>query len=488
MRAPAASNATGDHALALTDITKNFGTTRALDAVTMRVRRGTVHALLGENGAGKTTLMRIAFGLIQPDAGLIAYGGPPARFTTTPRAIAAGIGMVHQHFMNVPAMTVAENVALGSHGRFRSNIAAQRVRDIGETTGLRLDPDALVAELPVGAQQRLEIVKALSKHATTLILDEPTAVLAPTEAAELLRWIRTFADAGNAVVLITHKLTDAIAVSDEATVLRHGRVTLHAPRSQLSVAVLTDALLGGASTEQQRAQTPRRTGSANAVALLRNVSVRDERDAIALRNATLEVLGGEILGVAAVEGSGQHQLLRILAGRAAATEGSVQRPNTVAFIPEDRHRDALILDFNLAENVALTGAGKRRGRFSPTAFRNLTRGLLPTYDVRGGSPNGTARALSGGNQQKLVLARELSEKPALVIAENPTRGLDIRATQDVLARLRDAANQGAAVVVYSADIDELLAISDRIIALHAGVIRECPVDREAVGRAMLGVA
>jgi len=478
----------GEGVLVLEHITKTFGRVRALDDVSMSVRRGTVHALLGENGAGKTTLMRIAFGLISPDAGTVWLGAKPARSVSTAGAIAAGLGMVHQHFMNVPAMTVAENVALGQRGRFRAAEAAGQVSDIAARTGLALDPAAIAGDLPVGAQQRLEIVKALSKNARTLILDEPTAVLAPSEAADLLSWLRAFANAGNAVVLITHKLRDALTVADDVTVLRRGRVVLAARTQDVSIGVLTEALLGerDVSIDLTHQGEARRRG--DIVARLDNVTVRERRGITALTGATVEVFRGEVLGVAGVEGAGQRALLRVLAGRLRPTAGTADLPRAIAFVPEDRHRDALILDFTITDNLGLRGAGSRRGRFAPRSLEQHARALLQAFDVRGGSPRTHARSLSGGNQQKLVLARELSDAPDLVVAENPTRGLDIRATHDVLARLREAARHGAAVVMYSADLDEVLSLSDRVIAIHAGIVRECGLDRDAVGRAMLGVA
>ena len=478
----------GDPVLVLEHITKTFGSVKALNDVNMYVRRGTVHALLGENGAGKTTLMRIAYGLLAPDAGSVSLGGRPVRSVSTASAIAAGVGMVHQHFMNVPAMTVAENVALGRHGPYDATEAAQRVSEIAAKTGLALDPTAITADLPVGAQQRLEIVKALSKHARTLILDEPTAVLAPTEATDLLAWLRAFADAGNAVVLITHKLRDALSVSNDVTVLRHGRVVLRARTEDISIDSLTDALLGERNVGVVDADQRKEHHRGQIAARLHEVSVRDQRGVTRLNDVTVDVFAGEVLGIAGVEGAGQHALLRVLAGRLTPTAGTAELPRNIAFVPEDRLRDALILDFPITDNLALHGAGNRRGRFAPRSLEQRARTLLNAFDVRGGSPRTHVRSLSGGNQQKLVLARELTDAPDLVVAENPTRGLDIRATREVLNRLREAARSGAAVVMYSADLDEVLALSDRVIAVHAGVVRECEPNRDAVGRAMLGVA
>jgi len=475
----------GDAALELRDVTKRFGSAVALDDVSLRVRPKTVHALVGENGAGKTTLMRIAFGLIRPDAGDVFAAGSMRPITSATDAIDAGIGMVHQHFSNVPALTVAENVALGGRGRFDRRGAAARVDEIGERTGLHLEPHARVDSLSVGAQQRLEIVKALAREARILILDEPTAVLAPVEAEDLLRWLRAFADEGHAVVLITHKLAEALAVADDVTVLRHGRVVLDAHAADLTPRGLAAALLG-----DELVATPPAPGvrAGNIVAAVRRATVSDERGVTVVRDADLEVHGGEIVGLAGVEGAGQKELLRLFASRTRADRGEVHVPASVGFVPEDRQRDALVLDFTLGENIALRGAGARRGLARRSEFDTLTQTLIRDFDVRGGDANGTARTLSGGNQQKLILARELDDSPSLLVAENPTRGLDIRAAQAVHDRLRAVARSGAAVLLYSSDLDEVLQLATRVFVVHAGRVRECPLDRDAVGRAMLGVA
>jgi len=472
-------------ALMLRNITKQFGRTIAVDDVTLVVERGSVHALLGENGAGKTTLMRVAFGLTRADRGDVEIEGARVQFRSAADAIDAGIGMVHQHFTHVGAMTVAENVALGHRGRYDATAAAARVRDIGERTGLLLDPTERANDLPVGAQQRLEILKALGRNARCLILDEPTAVLAPDEAAELLRWLRRFADAGNAVVLITHKLHEALSIADDVTVLRRGRCVLREPASELDAEDLAAALLGDAPEAAARVElqpTP------EVVARLSGVDAADENGVTKLRDASLEVHAGEIVGVAAVEGAGQHELLRLLAARTPPTRGSVNLPPTVAFIPEDRHRDALILDFSPTENVALEGAGARRGVIGWKALVQHTTNLIAAFDVRGGRIDRPVRGLSGGNQQKLVLARELNGRPRLVVAENPTRGLDIRATKDVHDRLRAAARDGTGVVVYSSDLDEVLSLATRVAVVHAARVRVVDGNRDVVGRAMLGVA
>jgi len=476
--------------LTLEHISKRFGSTTALEDVSFTVRSGTVHALLGENGAGKTTLMRIAFGLTSPDTGDIFAGTPSRRITSAAGAIAAKLGMVHQHFTNVPAMTVAENVALGGHGRFDLEGAIDTVDAIGTRTGLTLNPRAAVADLPVGGQQRLEIVKALALGARTLILDEPTAVLAPQEITELLAWLRAFANEGNAVVLITHKLREALAIADEVTVLRRGHVTLAGSATGLTLNSLSSALLGSDTVATESSQDGEAIAATQreVVVTARDLEIVDDRGVTRVRGASFEIRAGEILGVAAVEGSGQSELLRALARRATVTTGAIQAPETIGFVPEDRHRDALVLDFSLAENVALKGAGAREGSVDWPALRSATALLIARFDVRGGTVSSPARALSGGNQQKLVLARELDDAPALLVVENPTRGLDIRATDDVHARLRDAARAGAAVVVFSSDLDEVLLLADRVLVVYAGLVRECAPDREIVGRAMLGVA
>lgn len=475
-----------DVVLALTGISKRFGNSVALDDVSFRVAPGTVHALVGENGAGKTTLMRIAFGLTRPDAGRVLAGNSTRSIASPADAIDAGIGMVHQHFSNVPAMTVAENVALGRRGRFDAASARRYVAELGERTGLRLDPDARTESLSVSAQQRLEILKSLARHARMLILDEPTAVLAPAEADELLRWLRTFADQGNSVVLITHKLREALAIADEVTVLRRGRVVLRADADELTPQGLATALIGEELAPVSRVAPAAVAG--DVVATIQRGELRDERGVSILRDVDLEVRGGEIVGLAAVEGAGQHELLRVLAKRGHTFRGVVELTGKAGFIPEDRHRDAVVLDFSLAENVALKDSGSRRGIIQWSEIAHRTDRLIREFDVRGGNSARPVRTLSGGNQQKLVLARELDELPSLVVAENPSRGLDIRATQAVHDRLRSVAESGGAVVLYSSDLDEVLTLSTRIFVLHAGRLHECALDREVVGRAMLGVA
>jgi ABC-type uncharacterized transport system ATPase subunit len=484
-------------ALALTHIVKRFGATTALDDASFELRPGTVHALLGENGAGKTTLMHIAFGLVRPDSGRILVGGRVARFRSPADAIAAGIGMVHQHFTLVPAMTVAENLALGGHGLLRSAAAAARVHQIAALTGFTLDPGAKVEDLPIGAQQRVEIAKALVRRATVLVLDEPTAVLAPAEADDLLRWLRVYTAAGNSAVLITHKLREALAVADDVTVLRRGRVVRTAPASAVTSSSLTSAMIGGELVQaEQSSPLAAPNGPSPTVFRAEQLALTDDSGTVRLHDATFTVQGGEIVGVVGVEGAGQRELLRALAGRLDATSGLLERPGVVGFVPEDRHHDAVLLERSLAENVALRGAGRRKGLIQWSAVRAHTATLMHAFDVRGPDARAQMRALSGGNQQKLVLARELDDaldgtpaggkRPVALVVENPTRGLDVRATADVHARLRAARDRGAAVVIYSSDLDEVLSLASRVLVAYAGTLHELPLEREAVGRAMLG--
>jgi simple sugar transport system ATP-binding protein len=477
-------------ALSLEHVAKRFGTTEALVDASLVVRAGTVHALLGENGAGKTTLMRVAFGMVRADAGHVRVEGREVHLASPADALAAGLGMVHQHFTLVGAMTVAENVALARGAargawRFDARAAAERVRDIARRTGLALDPDAPAGELPVSAQQRLEIAKAVSRDARTLILDEPTAVLAPREADDLLAWARRFADAGHAVVLITHKLREALSVADDVTVLRRGRTVATLKASDATADSLAALMLGAEPVGASRSDA-RREAPGAPVARAAGLVVRDERGVERVRGVTFEVRRGEILGVAGVEGAGQRELLRALAGRLAVRAGALERPARVAFIPDDRQRDALVLDFPLPENVALRGAGRRRGLMRWREVARRTAALVAQFAVRAGSLAAPVRTLSGGNQQRLVLARELADAPELVVADNPTRGLDIRATAVVHDRLRAARDAGAAVVVYSSDLDEVLALADRVLALFGGQGRVAEPDRDTVGRLMLG--
>ena len=474
--------------LALEEIKRYYGRVKALDGASLSVASAEVHALLGENGAGKSTLMKIAFGLDRPDSGTITIEGTPIRIRSPRDAMSHGIAMVQQHFALVEAMTVAENVALGSAGQLDLDSTAELIRRISGDAGLPLEPEALVSSLAIGAQQRLEIVKALTRKARVLILDEPTAVLSPSEASDLLAWARRFADAGGTVILIAHKLKEVLSVADRVTVLRRGRTVLTAVARDVTEATLAEAMIGaGEFPAPARAVVKRSPVDAATVVELSHVAAADSLGIERVRDASMSVRAGEIVGLAAIEGAGQRELLRVIAGRIQPTRGRASIPHQIGFVPEDRHREAVVLDASLTENLALRGAGDRAGRMPWNALRTTTEALLQLRDVRARGEDVPMRTLSGGNQQKFVVGRELADAPAALVVENPTRGLDIRATQAVHAALRFARDSGTAVIVYSSDLDEVLALSDRVFVVAGGTVRDVGVDRDTVGRAMLTV-
>jgi ABC-type uncharacterized transport system ATPase subunit len=482
--------------LALVAISKRFGAVQALDGADFTLMPGEVHALLGENGAGKTTLMDVAYGLVRPDAGEICLDGVPVTIGSPRAARRLGIGMVHQHFTSIPALTVAENVALTADWTVSPRRLRQRVRELSAEVGLPLDPEVRASRLSVGLKQRLEIVKALAGDARTLLLDEPTAVLAPGEAEELLRVVRGFAEGGGSVVLITHKLDEALTAADRVTVLRRGRVVLSGAVGEYDSRTLAAAMIGEEAEPDQQA-VPReipRLGGTDPAVLVRVDSLdvpRESGHGIAIRGVSLRVAAGEIVGVAAVEGNGQRELLRAVAGRLLPLRGKLEVEQPVGFIPEDRTTEGLIPELTLTENVVLgSGPGDpwiRRGAIDWREARTRTAALLREFDVVAPGPGVPAAVLSGGNQQKLVVARELARRPRVVVAENPTRGLDIRATAAIHARLRAAARDGAAVLLHSSDLDEVVDLSDRVLVAVRGVVREVPrgVGRGAVGELMV---
>ena len=433
--------------------------------------------------------MRIAFGMLQPDSGSISVDGTRHVFSSPSDAIDAGIGMVHQHFTLVPAMTVLENIALGGRRRFRPERIRTTISELASKVGLATDPDARIEDLAAGAQQRVEVLKALSRNARILILDEPTAILTPTEARDLLLRMRELVSAGSTVILITHKLRDALEFADEITVLRRGATAWSGSALDASEEVLVSAMLGGDRIVADSTPATCETQAGDAeVMSLHNVSLRDATGVDRLRSVTLSIHAGEIVGVAAVEGNGQRELLRVLAGRMAATTGDVAIPSVVGFIPEDRQRDALIQDFTLRDNIALLGAGSRNGIMQWRDIREATIALLRDYDVRATNETARASALSGGNQQKLVIGREIEGSHTALIAENPSRGLDIQASAAVHARIRAARDSGMAVVIYSSDLDEVIALADRVVVVFSGQVTEVQGEYESIGRAMLGLS
>jgi ABC-type uncharacterized transport system ATPase subunit len=482
-------------ALELTGIDKRFGSAQALRGADFTLEAGEVHALLGENGAGKSTLMHVAYGLVQPDSGEITINGTRQRVQSPRRARSLGIGMVHQHFTSVPALTVAENIALTAGWAVSPHQLRERTLRLCGETGLELDPDQRAGRLPVGLKQRLEIVKALASSVRMLLLDEPTGVLAPPEAAELFRMMRAFADQGGGVVLITHKLDEALLAATRVTVLRAGAVTYSGPAAGQSIQTLTQAMIGrsGAPVLNAPIAEPGSSSKSNAE-LVKFDALEMPRESgygIALRQASLVVRAGEILGIAAVEGNGQRELLRAIAGRLEPLRGRLQVKKPVGFIPEDRTTEGLIPQFTLTQNVVL-GSGPdapwiHGGRISWKEARVRTAELLERYGIAAAGPTVRAATLSGGNQQRLVLARELSQDPAVVVAENPTRGLDINAAAAIHDRLRSAAAAGAAVIFHSPDLDEVLELASRVIVLVRGVITEVTgLSRAEVGVVMLG--
>jgi len=474
-------------------VSKRFGSVQALRGADFAVAPGELHALLGENGAGKTTLMHVAVGLVRPDAGEVAVDGVAGAVGSPRAARRLGIGMVHQHFTSIPALTVAENVALATGWSVAPRPLRSRVQAVAERFGLPLDPDARVAGLSVALKQRLEIVKALASDARILLLDEPTAVLAPREAEELLRMVRAFTERGGAAVLITHKLDEALDAADRVTVLRQGAVAFTGTVAGQTAASLVDAMVGTGEADDGRGQPPAQpAGDPPVLVRLEELEVpRESGYGIAVRRATLTIRSGEIVGVAAVEGNGQRELLRAVAGRLQPLRGRRDVAGPIGFIPEDRTTEGLIPSLSLVENVVLGSRRDdpwiRRGRVDWKVARARTASLVQEFGVVASGPEAPVASLSGGNQQKVVVGRELSRQPRVVVAENPTRGLDLRATEAIHARLRRAAADGAAVLIYSSDLDEVLELAGRLLVATRGSISEVPAGatRAEIGELMV---
>lgn len=453
-----------------------------------------MHGLLGENGAGKTTLLSTLGGMVRPDAGSIRVDGVEVRPRSPRHAWQLGIGLVHQHFALIDRMTVLENLTLGRRtgSGLRLDLPGVRRRAEALSRSVRLDValDATVEQLGVGERQRAEILKVLLRDPGVLVLDEPTAVLAPAEVDGLLALLRRLADEGRAVVLVAHKLDEILSVADRVTVLRRGRTVLEATRGEVDARRLATAMVGeveGTPVAPGAGTTP--STHAPPLAELRGVGV-----AGSLMGVDLEVRPGEIVGVAGVEGNGQSALARLLAGRIAADEGTVEVPRQVGFIPQDRHREGLVGSFTLTENMALGLHGDpacRRGPFLRWgALRDRTRKAMSDFRITAPGPGARAASLSGGNQQRAVVARELQSAPRLIVAENPTRGLDVAAAAFVHRTLRErvAGETAAAVVLVSTDLDEVLALSDRVVVLVRGRLVEVPRvehTRAGIGARML---
>ena len=488
------------------------GGTVANDGVDLAVEPGTVHAVVGENGAGKSTLMKILFGSEQPDSGELRLDGRPVRFASPREAIDAGIGMVFQHFSLVPSFSVYENVVLGSEPRggirFDRQKAIGEVRSLAEKFRLGVDPMPPVGSLPVGQQQRVEILKALYRNARILILDEPTAVLAPQEVVELFAAIRALVAQGRTVIFIAHKLPEVLEISDTITVMRAGRTVGTVKAHEVTEQSLATMMVG-----REVALRVERKGASNdnVVCAMSDVRVRGERGGDACAGLSLDVRAGEIVGLVGVEGNGQAELLEAVAGLRPVAAGSIsvgatqivpltvieRRGLGVASIPEDRLASGLAPGASVAENLVATRLADpryvRAGLLDLKAIRAHAERLIERFSIRVGGASDAVGTLSGGNMQKVVVARELSEQPQLLLVSQPTRGVDLSATQFIWATITAARDAGAAVMLSSADLSELLALSDRLVVFYRGRIvaafhNSATLTAETLGTYMLGLA
>jgi simple sugar transport system ATP-binding protein len=496
--------------LEMRGIVKRFPGVLANDHVDFDVQAGEVHALLGENGAGKSTLMRILYGLYRPNEGQILLNGQPVEIHSPSDAIRLGIGMIHQHFMLVPSLTVAENVALGlpsSRGLVTDlQRVSERIQGLAKLYGLQVDPLAYIWQLSVGQQQRVEIIKALYRGAALLILDEPTAVLTPQEVDELFVTLQQMTRDGHALIFISHKLREVVSISQRVTVLRDGRMVGSLPTSQTTRQSLAQMMVGReVGVLPERAAT--RPGEA--LLTLEDIWAQSDREMPALRGVSLHVRAGEILGLAGVSGNGQRELAEVITGLRPATRGKVRlgaeqiggrSPGEImslglSYIPEERMRDGMIREFSVAENAILREHHRKpfaqAGFFQFRAITQYASGLVKNFNVKTPSLETPVKNLSGGNIQKLILARELSRQPRVVVASQPTRGLDIGATEYVHQRLMQQRSEGSATLLISEDLDEILALADRIAVIYEGqIVGEVPraqATPEQLGLMMAGV-
>ena len=509
--APSTPDGSAELVLELRGITKRYPGVVACDSIDFELRKGEVHALLGENGAGKSTLMNVLYGMTSPDEGEIRVNGDVVKMDSPSIAIANGIGMVHQHFMLVPVMSVAENIVLAmepNKGRVALDRARaeSQVRELSERFGLVVDPRAAIEDISVGQQQRVEILKALYRGADILILDEPTAVLTPQEAEELQEILRNLTAQGKSVVFITHKLHEVTEVADRVTTIRRGKKIDTRPTAGLSETDLAELMVGRAVslTVDKAPPAPGET-----LLEVTDLVVHDDRDVEAVKGLSLRVAAGEILGIAGVDGNGQAELIDALTGLRSPTSGSITlegkditdvSPKKVleaglGHIPTDRQLRGLVLSFDLAENIAIhdfdSPPESRWGWIFPKRLRARAERLITEFDIRGGSPQTMASSLSGGNQQKVIIAREVDRDPKVLLAAQPTRGVDVGAIEFLHKRLVEERDEGRAILLISLELDEVLSLSDRILVISEGRIvgEYAPgVTKEELGRAMLGAS
>ena len=487
------------------DITKKFGEFVANDHINLDVRPGEIHALLGENGAGKSTLMNMLAGLLQPTSGIIKVNGQEVTIDSPSKATKLGIGMVHQHFMLVEAFTVAENIILGSeltkNGVLDIARATREINELSERYGLAVDPSAKVADISVGAQQRVEILKTLYRGADILIFDEPTAVLTPSEIDELMAIMKNLVKEGKSIILITHKLDEIRAVSDRVTVIRRGKSIETVEIAGATNADLAEMMVGRSVSFKTVKQAPQ---PKEVVLSIKDLVVNENRGVPAVKNLSLNVRAGEIVGIAGIDGNGQSELIQAITGLRKIESGSVELKGrsivglhprqitelSVGHVPEDRHRDGLVLEMMISENIALQTYYKeplsKKGILNYTNIIDYAKKLMQEFDVRAASEIVSASALSGGNQQKAIIAREIDRNPDLLIVSQPTRGLDVGAIEYIHKRLIQERDNGKAVLVVSFELDEILNVSDRIAVIHDGKIQGI-VTPETTNKQELGV-
>lgn len=475
--------------LEMQNITKRFPGVIANNNVTFELKKGEVHALLGENGAGKTTLMNVLYGFYQPDSGKILLKGKEIKISSPKEAISYGIGMVHQHFMLVPTLTVVENVILGIESspiKLDTNNARKKILELCEKYNFKIEVDKKVSELSIGVQQKVELIKALYHGADILIMDEPTAVLTPTDVEELFITLRQLVETGKSVVFISHKLWEIMRISDRVTILKGGEYVSTCNTNETTKEELASKMVGREITTEYDKGSVKEIGFS---IKLEKIYAKGDSKASDLKDINIELHKGEILGIAGVDGNGQKELAEAIMGLRPIESGTIhfdgnkditnwnvkERINAgIGYIPADRLKQGLVLDFTVSENLILNTFDKTpftvKGIFEPEAVDENGKNMVKEFDIRPQNQSAHARNLSGGNQQKIILARELSKSPKFVLAEQPTRGLDVGASEFVYQRLLQEKNRGGAVLLLSADLDEILLVSDRVLVIYEGQI------------------